>query len=44
MKCISSDNQTGTGICYVAPSNYSKFHWTMEFWNKLDVFKKKLYL
>lgn len=38
MKCISSDNQIGTGICYVAPPNYDKFHWTIEFWNKLDIF------
>lgn len=37
MKCISSDTQTGTGLCYVAPPNYEKFHWTLQFWNKWNL-------
>lgn len=37
MKCISSNTQNGTGICCVAPPNYDKYHWTMEYWNKWEI-------
>lgn len=37
-KCVSSNENIGTGMCYVMPLSLNKKHWTNNYWDKWEYF------